>query len=459
MNQKVFKIFTLIIVIAFASCSGSKKYFKAAEKLEKQGLVSEAAEYYYVSLQRKSNNTDARIKLKEVGQKHVNNVASSFFREYNTQQYEQSIETFDKLKDFTNKASALSVNLNFPSAYQDDYVKALDYYLNKNYKEASNYVNQSNFDLALKSISKINKYDQNFKNTKELELVATCEPLYLKAVRDLETKNYANAQTTLDALNRISTTYKDAKELLELTNELLKKSFIIFQPKQSTNKSIEENLFNNFIELSYQHADKIKLINNSPFFFMPGSTDVGNAGNLDLLQAIKKATGADYFYVFDVSNKKEIETPATKSFATCYEKFIVKKDTLMVTEFKPMTYNQIKSARTYSYDYKFKLIDANTNQIISSRIENCNSIDNIDYYEFVKPTKMVPGGFAPTYNVNNYFPYNPALTNPVNQYNPNAWRARFSNRKTLKSFSDLKTETDKKAINLFSNTLFSILSK
>lgn len=459
MTKYLFKTVICIFIAVFVSCTGSKKYFKAAEKLEKQGLVSEAAEYYYVSLERKNNNTDARIKLKEVGQKHVNSLASSFFREYNTQQYEKSIETFDQLKAFTYKSSLLSVDLNYPQAYQDDYNKSVAYYLNKNYQEALNCINQNNFDLTLKYIAKIKKYDANYKKTKELELTATCEPLYLLAVRDLESKNYANAQVNLNSINLITTSYKDAKELLDLTNDILKKSFIIFQPQNSPEKDIEENLFNNFIELSYQRTDKIKLINNSPFLFMPGAGDIASAGNIDLIQAIRKATGADYFYVYDVSNKKEVETPQTKVASVCYEKFIVKKDTVFVTEYKPMNYNQVKAKRSYSYDYKYKLIDAVTNQVVSSRNENCITTDNIDYNEFVKPLRIPLGGYTPSYNVNNYFPYNPVLTNPINQFNPSSWRAGFSSRKELKPFSDLKTETDKKAIDLFSNTLLSFTSR
>jgi len=459
MTKNLIKIVVIICISVFVSCSGSKKYFKAAEKLEKQGLVSDAAEYYYVSLDRKRNNTDARIKLKEVGQKHVNSLASSFFREYNTQQYEKSIETFEQLKAFTNKTSLLNVDLNYPQAYQDDYNKSLAYYLNKNYQEATNLINQSNFDLALKYISKIKKYDSNYKKIKEFELTATCEPLYLMAVKDLESKNYANAQVHLNSINLISTTYKDSKELLDLTTDLLKKSFIIFQPQNSSEKEIEEHLFNSFIEQSYQQSNKIKLINNSPFLFMPGAGDISSAGNIDLIQAIRKATGADYFYVYDVTNKKEVEVPQNKASSICYEKFIVKKDTLFVTEYKPMTYNQVRAKRTYSYDFKFKVIDASTNQVVNSRNENSVSTDNIDYYEFVKPTRNIAGGYTPTYMVNNYFPYNPLLTNPVNQFNPSTWRAGFSNRKELKSFSDLKNETDKKVINLFINTLLSFTTK
>ena len=55
------------MIIIIASCNGSRKYFKAAEKLEKQGLINEAAQYYLESLQRKPTRLEAKVKLKSVG--------------------------------------------------------------------------------------------------------------------------------------------------------------------------------------------------------------------------------------------------------------------------------------------------------------------------------------------------------------------------------------------------------
>jgi hypothetical protein len=453
---KIFYYIFIIISLVTISCTGSKKYFKAAEKLEKQGLVNEAAQYYYESLERKKSNTDARIKLKEVGQKHVNNLASSFFREFNTQQYEQSIETFDEMNKFSSKSKVLNVDLNYPQAYKEDYNKALEYYLTKNHSEAKDLVNQGKYDLALKNISKIKKYDSNYKNTNDLEIISNCEPLYLMAIRNLESQNYKSAQNELSKINTISATYKDSKELLDLTTELQKKSFMIFEPKNSTEKAIEDKLFNSFIELSYQNNSRVKLINNTPFLFMPNANDITNAGNIDLIQAIKKATGADFFYVFDISNKKEIETPATRGTAICFEKIVTRRDTIFITEYRPQQYNQVKGKRNYEYEFKYKLIDANTNQVVTSRSELCNGVDEIDYYEFVRGRKT---GNQPDFNMNvsNYFPYNPGITMPVNQYNPNNWRGAFNNRKELKSFSDLKNLADNKALNVFSNTLINYI--
>ncbi len=459
MIKKIIIIFIAICSTLLVSCSGSKKYFKAAEKLEKQGLVSEAAEYYYESLERKRTNTNARIKLKDVGQKHINNLSSAFFREYNTQQYEKSIETFDKLKSFVSKTAILNIDLFYPQTYQEDYNKALDYYLNKNYIEVVNLVNQNNFELALSFISKIKKYDSSYKKIKELEITATCEPLYLKALRAMENKDYSNAKINLGMLNTISVNYKDAKELLDLTSDLLKKSYMIFKSNNNSDKDIEEKLYNSFLDYSYQNSSKIKIINNTPFLYMPDASDILNPGNTDLIQAIRKATGADLFYVFDVSNKRELDNYPVKTASTCFEKFIVKKDTVFVTQYQAMPYNRITASRSYSYDFRYKLIDAISNQVISSRNETCISSDNIDYYEFGKYPRLMNGFLNPTYNLNNYFPYNPLSTPPINQYNPINWRNGFNNRKELKPFTSLRQDVDNKAISIFSNTLSGFIIK
>jgi hypothetical protein len=56
-------------------------------------------------------------------------------------------------------------------------------------------------------------------------------------------------------------------------------------------------------------------------------------------------------------------------------------------------------------------------------------------------------------NINNLYPYNPQQTAPAAQYNPRNWRALFSAKNTLKSFNDLKSETDNKTINFFTNSV------
>ena len=447
--KKNYPIFILVGILILYGCTGSKKYFKAAERLEKQGLVNEAAEYYLESLQRKPTNVDARVKLKSVGQKHVSNLSSDFFRNFNTQQIESSLESFEKLKDFTTKTSALSVVLDYPKSYEEDYQKCVETYCSKNYNLAYGMVNQKKYSDALTYVTKVKKYNPNYKTTSQLEVVSVCEPLYQSAIVSLENKNYAGALVSLSRIKSQTENYKDYKELYDLSSAQQTKNFILVQPKsasETSEKEIEDYLFNNFTQVAIQKFSNIKLINNTPFDETSGTTDLlSNNTNVDLIQAIRKATGADFFYTYDVSNKKEINTGPTKSAYIAYNEVKTRKnDTLIITEYHPVNYSLVKGSRTYSYDFKYKIINAFSNQIISSQIQNMNTQDAVEYNEF---SKTFNG------NINSLYPYNPQQTAPAAQYNPRNWRGMFSAKNTLRSFDDLKTETNNKTINYFTNSV------
>jgi hypothetical protein len=437
-----FNIFAFLVALLMFSCSGSKKYFKAAEKLEKQGLVNEAAEFYMESLQRKTTNVDARIKLKEVGQKYVSFMSSEFFRSYNTGRMEESIEMFEKMKDFTGRAEALNVQLNYPSGYEDDYKRAIEKHCEKNYQTGEELVKQKKFKEALTYLNVVDKYKPEFKKTSQLKTMAICEPMYQSAVSFIEAKNYSMALNQLKAIHNTTTAYKDSKELYDLCAAQQVKSLLMFQPQKTEQPAISEYLFNNFSQSANQNFSHIEIINNSPFVSLPGNNI---EGNVDLIQAIRKASGADYFYNYNVSDRKSMLTGPTKANAVCFQKFTYKKnDTTFVTEYRPVKYFQVKSKRTYAYNFSFKLVNAATNQIVSFQTVNLNKADEVEYNEFVS---------APQGNINDYFPYNPQTTAPMNQFNPRNWRNLFSANKNVKTEQELESMVNQEALKLFNQTI------
>lgn len=446
--KKNYPIFALALLLILSACNGSKKYFKAAERLEKQGLVNEAAEYYLESLQRKPTNVDARVKLKSVGQKYASNLASDFFRNYNTQQVESSLESFEKLKEFASKTAALSVIMDYPKSYEDDYQKMVESYCSKNYNLAYGMVNQKKYNESITYINNVKKYNPNYKTTSQLEIISYCEPLYQTAILSLETKNYASALVTLSKIKSKTENYKDYKELYDLSAAQQTKSFILLQPKDagiSGEKEIEDYMFNSFIQIATQKFTNIKIINNTPFQEGAGSDMLSGSNNVDLIQAIRKATDADYFYTYDITNKKELNTGPSKSPYIAYNEVKTRiNDTLIKTEYKPVNYNLVKGSRTYSYDYKYKIINAFSNQIVSSQTQNMMAQDAMEYNEFAKTFNG---------NTNTLFPYNPQQTAPAAQYNPRNWRGMFTAKNTLKSFDDLKDETNNKTVNFFTTSI------
>lgn len=449
--KKTGYILSACLVFVLCACSGSKKYFKAAEKLEKQGLVNEAADYYLESLQRKPTNVNARIKLKEVGQKYVSSLASEFFRNYNTQQTEASIETFDRLKEFTAKTSALNVGLDYPKSYEEDYQKAVEVLCSRNHAEASALVNQRKFTEALDRINRYKKYNANYKNTAQLEIISVCEPQYQNAVSALEAKNYASAAFFLNNIRYKSDNYKDTKDLEELVKLQQQKSFMLFEPMKSEEKEVEDLLFSAFSQYATQNLSNVQVINNTPFLYLPDVNDVSAVGNVDLIQAIRKATGADYFYVFNVSDRKEQNVGPVKTPAKCYQEVQVRKnDTLVVTEYRLADYNQYKAQRVYSYNFQYKLINAVTNQIVSSQNTTVQSQDLIEYNELVVGRQLA-GTAQP--NINSFYPYNPQAIPVAQQFNPRKWRQLFTAKRDLKPMETLKAETNEEAQKVFKNSI------
>lgn len=406
--------------------------------------MQDAAQYYLESLQLKPTNVDARIKLKEVGQKHILNLSSEFFRNYNTGQLEASLESFEQLKDFTAKAGALNVQFDYPKTYDEDYQKSVETYCLKNYNQALSFVNQKKYSQAIPLINLVKNYNSNYKNTAQLEIISLCEPIYQSAINSLENKNYSSALSMLNFIKDKTDNYKDSKDLLELASGQQTKSFILFQPAPSEDlalRDIQDYLFNNFGQAAIQKFNVIKIINNTPFQNAPATNDLNNNNNIDLIQAIRKATGADYFYIYDVLNKKEFDSGLLKTPAKAFQEVKTKKnDTLTITEYNPVNFNYVKSQRSFSYDFKYKIINAYSNQIILSQTQNIISQDAVEYQEFSRTY---------TGNMNVLFPYNPQQTAQTAQYNPKNWRTAFSARNTLKTFEFLKNDVYTKTIDTF----------
>ena len=437
----------MALLFALSACSGARKYFKAAERLEKQGLVNDAANYYLEALQRRPTFVDARIKLKEVGQKHVSALASDFFRNFNTQQLEASLTTFENLQDFYGKAKAMNVELDFPKTYEDDYKTAVERYCAKNYANVLSLMHDKKYSEVPHYISKITKYNVSYKKTQSFDIIATCEPLYQKAITYIENKNYANALNDLSNIKNKTDNYKDAASLYDLCIAKQNKTYILFQPPGNNDRNeqnLEEYLFNNFSQTGLNY-NNLKLINNSPFQNPNVFNTMYNNANVDLIQAIRKASGADYYYLFDVSNRKENNSGLSKTTARAYKEVKTRiNDSTVVTEFKPVDYNTVKANRSFAYDFKYKIIDASSGQISSTAQQSIKSEDAIEYNEFTRPFE---GDISSLYSTNT------PMNNVFAKLAMNKWRNSFTARNTLKSMDELKNNTYSQNINLFKNSL------
>lgn len=431
----------LILSLFLYNCSGSKKYFKAAEKLEKQGLINEAAEFYYESLSRNNSNTNARIKLKEIGQKYVDFLSSQFFREFNTNQYEASINTYEKMQSFKDKALGLNVELNFPAEYKDDYQTAIDNYIEDNYSKGVSIFKQKKYKEALPYFEKVKKYKPEYKKLQTYYTIANCEPLYQSILIGLQNKSYYQVLQNIQKIYQYTDIYKDVKDIEELVQYKLTKNILVFKTDNNTARSVNFNnidagltaeLLNKIF--TAQHPEYLK-VNDDNLFGKVNYDAIKNQP--DLLRGIAKATGSDYF-LYTIASNKQIyaPNPQIKQFI-CYQGIIKKVGESIVTEYFEVPYNNVKIQKSFGFDLVYQIIDAQNLQAIINQSIPIKVNQNKEYNEFIS---------KPTADIKNYYPYNPVTTPIFSQYNPKAWRDLFFVSKDMKSNDELKQEALQQAV-------------
>lgn len=436
-------IFRLIIILAllglFFSCTGSKRYFKAAEKLEKQGLVNEAAEFYLESLKRNYKNTQARIKLKEVGQKYVDFLSSQFFREFSTNDYNSAIQTFEKILDFKERSSALGIELSYPTAYKDDYETAIDNYVEENYNKGLTIFKQKKYKEALPYFEKVKKYRPEYKKLQTYYITAACEPIYQSIVIDIQNKNYQKALQNIQQLYKITNIYKDVKDIEEVCIAALTKTMLVFKPNQTDpsfklyiDQALTTKLLNEIINSPTPNYFRIKEDNTFAIFHYSAIEN-----KPDLLRAIAKATNADYFFSAFINNTKlNTPSPQTKSLKA-YQQITKKVGDNLITEYIEVPYNNVKLQKTFSFDLNYKIVQTQNLQTIVTKNITIQADQQKEYNEFV---------YKPNADIRNFYPYNPLTTPIFAQYNPKAWRELFFVSKEMKSDDELKQEALNKAL-------------
>lgn len=440
----------MLLSILFFACSGSKKYFKAAEKLEKKGLVNEAAEFYLESLKRNIKNTDARIKLKETGQKYLDFLSSKFFREFTTNEYESSIQTFEKILDFKDRADALGVSLSYPSAYKEDYQTAIDNYVEENYNKGLSIYKQKKYKESLPYFEKVKKYRPEYKKLQTYYVTAHSEPLYQSIVSDVQNKNYQKALQSIYQIYKVTDNYKDVKEIEEVCQSALSKNILVFKP-QLSNPYIKINLDN---ELTTQILNDLLNNSNTNYLKLKQDNTFGIfyydavANNPDLLRAIAKATNSDYFLSVTVNNRKVFSPSPQIKQLTAYQEFTVKVGETITKEYKQVPYNNVFIQKTFSFDLNYKIVQTQNLQTLITQSMPIQASEKKEYNEFV---------YKPTADIRNFYPYNPLTTPPFSQYNPKAWRDLFFVNKQLKSDDELKQDALQNAVQTIQKSISTLI--
>jgi tetratricopeptide (TPR) repeat protein len=436
------RIYLLLVIVTMASCHSSKHYYKTASKQEEGGLVSEAAESYYIALQRKRTNVDAQIGMKRTGQLVLNNMLNDFAKQKNFGDHKSAVYSFQQARNYRDRIQSVGVSLLLSDFYEKDFIESKNIYLKSLYDEGNALLQEKKFSEAEKKFEEIKQLDPAYKDAGDLGDIAYLEPLYQKGKVAMNLEHYREGYEHFDKVMARKSSYKDASAL---RNECLEKGRFTIALVDFKNASgiagMEAKIAAYTLDALTSSKDpfihvvdreNLQNIINEQHLQMTGIIDENTAvavGELVGAKAILTGTVLSY------SEKKgTLRSKQREGYTTYQERVLNKTDGkyYMQTMYRPCTYTEYYNSNACTVSFQYKLTNIKTGEIIATEIIEKSLNDEVIYGRFDG-------------DVNTLWPAGQGGPN-MNQNDRRALLAMMNARQEVKSSGEL------------SNTLFNQIS-
>lgn len=379
----------LSLVLVLGSCA-SRRYTKKAAKLEEQGQYAEAADLYYQALITKKTNVDAFAGLKRTGQMTLSKKLSDFNKAYNNQNNKEAVYLYEDARKYYDKISAVAIELNFPSFYNEYYQEVKDIFLEDQYYEGSTLLDEEKFAQAEKVFKEIVRLQPNYKDSRDKLTTATYEPKYRDALQKMDNGMYRQAYYIFDDIITGAGAYKSS---YDFKAESLEKGTLTI-----TVESVENNTGMIGIESTLESKIISKLQGfNNPFIKLIDATSMNRSTRTtNRSEAVSKISAVTLYC--DISKFTYNKGNLVKKEKRGYLKKRVKvlnretEEYEYKTEYDKVTYTEYNMTRDINMTYTFKLVNNRTGEILSTASKSVYTKDEIHYAKYSGEDKnLVPG--------------------------------------------------------------------
>lgn len=297
MNARYTFFFLLCSTLLMSACSGSKKAYKRGLALEQADMLEEASSKYLEALDRNTNNLDAKIALKRVGQVVLDRRLSEVFKGNASDNHKAAVYAYLNAQEFNSNVKQRGVQLSVPGHYEQQFQESKAKYLEQLYEQGVEDLTEERFQKADAIFAEILRLEPEYKDVSTLRSSSTNEPLYRNGLKALDAKEFKEAYKLFDKIFRNDRTYKDAAELRAIAKKeaTLTVSFLPFSNLTAT-RGVEEkfrvslisqltNMNHPFLEVV--DRDNMEAILNEQKLAMSGLIDEKSAAKMGELLGVK----------------------------------------------------------------------------------------------------------------------------------------------------------------------------
>ncbi|MFA6403150.1 MAG: CsgG/HfaB family protein [Salinivirgaceae bacterium] len=388
----------LMLSLLLLTGCGSRRYAKKGLEFEKAGFYEKAADMYYISAVKNPKNLKAQVGLKKNGQITLDNKLEAFMGFYNADDIKNAVYKYVESVAFYEKVKGTGIVLDFPEGYNDNYQEVKTLYLDRRYKEAYAQIDLEKFAQAEEILNEILTLQPGYQNAEELKNTAHYEPIYRSAKDFLAIEKYRSSYLKFQEILSKLPNYKDSKELSDLALSKALITIAVVNFSNRTNQKGIESLLQSRIEklITETKSPFIKLVDRSnsqqilreQVLAMEGKVDDPNSFKQGKMLGVKALlTGEVKQYNINISQVEKVEKKGfIKEVIKAKDGF---KDSVIYKKTQYFEYSQSNSLFCH---FQFKLISAETGEVMVSDALSVETSDRISYatYEGNK-ANLVPG--------------------------------------------------------------------
>jgi curli biogenesis system outer membrane secretion channel CsgG len=422
--------------ICLTGCNSSKAFTKKGKKLEEAGLQHEAADNYYIALQKKRTNLEAQIGIKKTGQVVLNDKLNDFAQKNSFGNKKDAVYSFQAADGYFNKVKGLGVTLSMPEFYRADYDQVKDAYLHELYDEGTTLLDAENYKAAEIVFAEISKLDPSFKDASSLGDIAYLEPLYNEGVAARSAEQWRTAYNNFSKVVERQSSYKEAATLQEKCVEEGRYSMAILQFDNATNRTGMATKLQAYAldAMTGINDPFLKIVDRDNLQTIVDEQQLGLSGIIDEQTAVSvgELIGAKAIITGTVLSYNENKGRTTSKTLPAYEQYTQKKynkeEDKYYTErkYKKINYNEYYCSNSASISFQYKVVSLKTGEVILSKIVEKEMQDQVRY---ATSTSEIPKIY-------------PAKNNGVNQNRQarNELQGLFSARQVAKTPSELAND-------------------
>ncbi len=392
-------ILFLLAGILLWGCA-SKRYAKKGFEFEQAGYYEKAADMYYESLLRNQNNVDAAIGMKKNGQLTLDKKLDGFMNNYKADMAKEAVTSYRDAEAYYKKIQQVGIELTFSQEYKAPYEEMKNVYLEKIYNEAYLLLQDEEFKKAEQVFNEITAIDPNYGDVDELKQKAHYEPIYRKGNEYMRQDKNRSAYFEFKKINDNLSDYKDSKELMDqaLKNALFTIALVDF--KNHTNQMDINKQLQSLIEKDITNKNSlfIKIIDRGSQDRITEEQMLTLEGKVDPNVSSKagKMLGVKAFLMGDVLSYTVHKGNLARTEKRGYikETKSVEKDGQKKEEYKyhKTKYFEFTQENKVSCRFQYKLVSAETSEVLLSNIVNMDASDQIHYARYQGDKKnLVPG--------------------------------------------------------------------